>query len=108
MGYLPAVRRSVQFDREFGAAGSQVARPQAAAELAHDVRGDHQPEAQALAGRLGGDEGLEQARQDAASMPGPVSRTDDRHALAAVAVARTLDAADFAQPPSRRWRCRAG
>src|SRR5437763_5951552 len=53
-----------QLDGEAGAAAVAVGGAQRAACRPHRFGGDDQPEAQPRAGRLAGDERLEQARQD--------------------------------------------
>ena len=72
-----------QVDDEAGAALVAVARAQRAAEGAHELRRDHQPQAEPGAGRLAGDEGLEQARQDvgADARAGVASRSGSRARL---------------------------
>src|ERR1035437_2022493 len=53
-----------QFDFKAGAGAVHLTGPQAAAELAHDVRRDHQAQPQTGAGRFAGDERFKQSRQD--------------------------------------------
>src|SRR5471030_1799995 len=75
--------RKRQFDHETGAASIDatsfnILGTQAAAQLAHDVRRDHQAQSQSGAGWFAGGEGLEQAWQDVGAYAGSgVTDLDD-------------------------------